>query len=255
MKGSLIIVGMGMTFESHLTLEAISCLQTAERVFFLANDQLVSKRFQAQFPESFDLSQFYLQDIDRTFTYDLMTEIILYSLRQGNRVCVAFYGHPGVLVSPSREAVVRARLEGYEVALLPGISAEACLFADLNIDPGEAGCQTYEATDFLIRPRRFDTSAGLLLWQVGFIGNLKPPDAETSEGFSLLIDKLINFYGSDHNIFLYIASTNLQQGSEVYYLPLEDVEGIIITSATTMYVPPKSEPQIDEEMMMKLGLS
>jgi len=31
--------------------------------------------------------------------------------------------------------------------MLPGISAEDCLVADLGIDPASSGCQSYEAND------------------------------------------------------------------------------------------------------------
>ena len=37
--------------------------------------------------------------------------------------------------------------------MLPAISAEDCLFADVGIDPAMTGCQSYEATDFMINGR------------------------------------------------------------------------------------------------------
>ena len=40
--------------------------------------------------------------------------------------------HPGVYVAPSHETVLRARAEGYPARMLPGISSEDCLFADLG---------------------------------------------------------------------------------------------------------------------------
>src|SRR5947207_15537569 len=105
-----------------------------------------------------------------------MVEQILQAVRAGRQVCGAFFGHPAVLVDPAHAAVRRAREEGYPAAILPGISAEACLFADLGIDPGVCGCQSYEATDFLVRPRAFDTGTALVLWQVGALAepNARP---------------------------------------------------------------------------------
>jgi hypothetical protein len=38
--------------------------------------------------------------------------------------------------------------------MLPAVSAEDCLFADLGVDPGAAGCQSHEAADFLILDTR-----------------------------------------------------------------------------------------------------
>jgi hypothetical protein len=59
-------------------------------------------------------------------------------------------------------------LMGVSARMLPGVSAEDNLIADLGVDP--AGLQSYEATGFLVYKYRFDTSAGLVLWQVGVLG-------------------------------------------------------------------------------------
>ena len=105
-------------------------------------------------------------------TYQEIVEYILSYVRKGNKVCVAFYGHPGVFVFPSHEAIKRARNEGYRAEMLPGISAEDCLYSDIGIDPGADGCQCFESTDFLSYRRKFDPSVGLVLWQIAVIGEL-----------------------------------------------------------------------------------
>ena len=101
-----------------------------------------------------------------------MVEEILGPVREGKRVCAVFYGHPGVYVEPSHEAVRRAREEGFEARMLPAVSAEDCLVADLGVDPGEHGWQSWEATGFLLHGFRPDPTAGLVLWQVDGIGKL-----------------------------------------------------------------------------------
>jgi hypothetical protein len=102
----------------------------------------------------------------------MMSELTLKYLREGLNVCVVYYGHPGVFVMPSHDSIRQARAAGFEAIMLPGISAEDCLFADLGIDPGRIGCQSFEATDFLVNRRKFDTSSHLILWQIGVIGDL-----------------------------------------------------------------------------------
>ena len=54
--------------------------------------------------------------------------------------------------------------------MLPAISTEDTLFADLGIDIGRAGLQSYEATRFMYYKYNFDPCAGLLLWQVSVLG-------------------------------------------------------------------------------------
>ena len=99
-----------------------------------------------------------------------MTEAILEPVRAGKRVCAAFYGHPGVFVLPSHEAVSRARAEGFDASMQPGVSAEDCLVADLGVDPGVNGLQSYEAGDFLRRRPATEPTTALVLWQIGVVG-------------------------------------------------------------------------------------
>jgi hypothetical protein len=66
------------------------------------------------------------------------------------------------VVDPAHESIRRARMEGISACMLPGISAEDCLFAELGIEPSENGCQSFEATDFLVYKRKFDNRSSLI---------------------------------------------------------------------------------------------
>ncbi len=61
--------------------------------------------------------------------------------------------------------------------MLPGISAEDCLFADLGVDPAEAGWQSYEATGSSSAAAAIEPRAALVLWQVDGVGKLEPTSA------------------------------------------------------------------------------
>src|SRR3546814_8782204 len=78
-----------------------------------------------------------------------MVAAMLAEVRAGRRVCGAFYGHPGVFARVPHKAIAQARAEGFEAHMEAGVSAEDCLYADLGIDPGEVGCQHYEASQFM----------------------------------------------------------------------------------------------------------
>ena len=102
--------------------------------------------------------------------YERMAEAILEPVRAGKRVCAVFYGHPGVFVLPSHDAISRARAEGFDATMLPGVSAEDCLVADLGVDPARNGLQSYEAGDFLRRRPVIEPTTALVLWQIGVVG-------------------------------------------------------------------------------------
>ena len=95
---------------------------------------------------------------------------MLREVRAGLDVVGVFYGHPGVFVAPSHRALAIAKEEGYKARMLPGISAEDCLYADLGIDPANPGCLIYEASDFLITERPVNINSHLILFQVGCVG-------------------------------------------------------------------------------------
>src|SRR3546814_7403877 len=101
-----------------------------------------------------------------------MEAAIMAEVRAGKRVCAVFYGHPGVFADVPHAVIRKARADGISARMEPGISAEACLYADLGIDPGRSGVLSLESTHFLVYQHTIDTSAHLLLWQVALSGDL-----------------------------------------------------------------------------------
>ena len=184
-----------------------------------------------------------------------MVEEILSWVRQDLDVCTAFYGHPGVFVGPSHEAIRRARAEGYPARMLPAISAEDCLFADLGVDPGEVGCQSFEATDFLLRERAADPSVPLVLWQISVIGEHET-NAETNRaGLRVLAERLAETYGAGHQAVLYEASPFPVGGPLVEPVRLGDLPEAEVTPLATLYVPPAEPSRSSPRMFERLGMS
>src|SRR5438874_423683 len=147
------------------------------------------------------LARYYEEGKLRIHTYNAMVEHILRCVRAGNKTVAAFYGHPGVFAYPSHESIRRAKSEGFPARMLPGISSEDCLFADLGVDPGINGCQSYEATDFLVNGRRIDPSSSVVLWQIGVVGDgtFKTNGYDLS-AMPLLIERLCQYYPMNHPI-------------------------------------------------------
>jgi Tetrapyrrole (Corrin/Porphyrin) Methylases len=182
-----------------------------------------------------------------------MVEEILSWVRKGLNVCAVFYGHPGVFGFPPHEAVRRARSEGLPAEMLPGVSAEDCLYADLGVDPGD-GCQSFEAMNFLLFPRRFDPTVSLVLWQVAAIGELRGTEHPTLRGLAVLAEYLRGFYGGEHEVVLYEASPYPIGGPTIQRLPLDALSTGKVGAMTTLYVPPKGRPAPDLEMFDRLEI-
>jgi tetrapyrrole methylase family protein/MazG family protein len=177
-------------------------------------------------------------------------------VRKNQHVCVVLYGHPAVFAKPGIDAVLQAKKEGYPAKMLPGISAEDCLYADLLINVGTCGHQSFEATEFLIHRRHCDPSAHVFLWQVGFIGALNHPRShDNSKGIKLLTDYLSRSYDMAHNVTLYEAAQYPGFDPRINHLPLQALPDAKISAITTLYIPPAHKMKIDKEMLEALGIN
>jgi len=164
---------------------------------------------------------------------------MLEPVRAGRKACAAFYGHPGVFVRPSHEAVRRARAEGHEARMLPAVSAEDSLFADLGVDPAVGGCASYDATSFLQRERPLDTGAALVLWQVAAIGETRAvASGEHGRNLPLLAERLLRHYPPAHEVVLYEASPFPVAPPFVQRLTLSALAEAAPPAQATLYVPP-----------------
>lgn len=252
--GSLTVVGTGIQLGVQVTPHARAVIARADEVLYLVADPLAALWIQRLNPNARSLDRFYEPGTDRRETYAAIADEILSSVRRGLDVCAAFYGHPGIFVEPSHEAIAQARLEGFRARMLPGISAEDCLVADLGIDPGEAGCQSYEATAFLVYRCSVEPSALLILWQVGFLGEVTTPAHRAPLPLGVLIERLLDFYPDDHETIIYVAAAYPVWEPSVSRVPLAEMGSAEVPPMATMVIPPKARPAPDLTMLDRLGL-
>ena len=255
-RGSLVVVGTGIKLGAQATLEARQWIESAERVLHVVADGPVARWIEKLNANAESLNDLYAAGKPRLQTYMDMVDAILNEVRARYRVCAVFYGHPGVFVYPSHEAVAQAREEGYRAWMTPGVSAEDCLFADIGVDPASQGCQSYEATNFLLRKRRFDPCAALILWQIGVIGDasVREPKTFNEGGLSALIRVLAEHYESAHEVIVYEAAQWPICAPRIQCVALSELQTARISPLSTLYVPPKTSPPRDEEMFQRLGI-
>lgn len=240
----------------QVTPEARAAMEGADCLLHLVSDAATRMWLEDRNPDNESLYDAYGEDRPRIESYDEMIERMLAPVRDGRRVCVALYGHPGIFVYPSHEAIRRARAEGFRARMLPGVSAEDCLWADLETDPAVHGCRSYEATDFLARRRPADPTTGLLLWQVGAIGvtTYYPRPIWRVEGIRFLADALLETYPPDHEVIVYTATTLPMVPSAVRRMPLAALPDAGVSVASTLYVPALRPAPVDPEALARLGL-
>ena len=252
--GSLTVVGTGIQFGSQLTAEARIALESADLVLFLAAGPEMKTFVESLNANAHSLHGFYEVGERRAAAYEAMAEEILRRVREGLEVCVAFYGHPGVFVTPSHDAVRRAREEGFPARMLPGVSAEDCLFADLGVDPSRRGCQSYEATEFLVHARRIDPTAALVVWQIGTVGRDTAATGAQASGLPVLVERLLEDYPGSHEVTVYEAAPYPAFEPLVRTVPLSELAAEHVTALSTLYVPALEPPVVDLTMFDRLDL-
>ncbi len=250
--GSLTVVGTGIQLATQLTPEAHSAIEEADEFLYLASEPAAMLWLSDLNPRSRSLHLHYRDGIDRLDTYERMVEEILTEVRCGSSVCAAFYGHAGVFVTPSHEAIRRARSEGYAARMLPAVSALDCLFADLGVDPAASGFQCYEATDFLLRGRTPDVAAALVLLQVGTVGTRDATPRPRPEALALLVEHLTRFYAPTHEVVVYEASPYAIAAAHIDPAPLHAIAATRLTAASTLYLPPAESPVPDADIAARL---
>lgn len=255
-KNRLIIVGSGIKLAAHMTLEAKSAIENNSCFLYLINDPVLEVWLKKLNPNAISLQEFYQGEGSRLSIYENIAQKIKEYLQDNSEVCVAFYGHPGVFCYVAHRAIELARTENFDTLMLPGISAEDCLFSDIGIDPGDYGCQSFECTDFLLRSRRYDQYSHLILWQVGMIGNLHIAENKINnrENLKILIEYLLANYPKNHRVALYEASIYSGFSPKIIWCALDNLASQNYSKISTLYIPPLAQAKIDPEMARRLGV-
>lgn len=255
--GSLTAVGIGIRSPAQATFEAASRIEHADKVFSLVTDPLAQYWVCSLNATTESLGVHYAVGKDRSDTYREMIERITGAVREGLRVCAVSYGHPGVAAFPFHEAMRILAAEGFDVEMLPGVSAEDALFADVGIDPTNGGCLSYEATDFLLRKRYIDPACNVVLWQVGVIaerGYKLERDAWNRDGLRALAERLLETYPADHEVVVYETSPTVACAPTIERIALRDLARSRVGAMATLFIPPSCVVPIDAAMVRRLAI-
>jgi len=254
-NASLVVVGSGIKFMSHLTTESKSYIEQSQKVLYLVNEPAIKEWIHKINPQAESLDHIYNQHDFRLHSYHAITNYILDTVRLKKHVCVVLYGHPTVFAKPALDAVIIAKQEGYYAKILPGISAEDCLFADLLINPGSHGCLSFEATDFLLHKKSVDPSCHLILWQASIIGALNHPEShDNTKGSQLLLNYLSRYYDLNHPVTVYTAAQYPGLDPTIEKSILKNLPNIKQSRTSLLYIPPTKNKACDETILEALEI-
>lgn len=255
-KGQLVIVGTGINVSGQMTATATAEIKQADVVFAAIYGAPAFQYIKSLNNNIVDLTPLYSEGKSRKMTYQEMTDLMVSAAREGKKAVAAFYGHPGVFATPTHNAVTLCRAEGITVRMEPGISAEDCLIADLGIDSGLTGFQTFEANQFLYYKHSLNPHNTVVLWQIGIVGEhtFETFSRDTlALGLSILTEKLLSFYPADQKVIIYRAATTAFEKTLIEEMPLSSLPQSNPCGMSTLVIPSRGLPEHDQSTMEKMG--
>lgn len=254
-RGSLLCLGLGITLGSQLTILAREQLAAADVVFFHSNSHYLAGFLQQINPNLVDLQPFYQAGQPRSNSYQAMLDAVIAAVSAGQNVVWACYGHPGIASWPPHQAIRQLKAIGYSARMEAGIGADACLYADLGIDPMAEGCQQFEASQFLFYQHTVDVSAYLLLWQVAIAGDFSLTRLESDSRYiEILVQHLQQWYPPSHQVIMYEAADLPIWQHRAEYITLAELPKATLNQITTLVIPPLRPKSINHNMLDQLGV-
>lgn len=254
-QGSLVVVGTGISVAGQFTSVAVNHIKQSDLVLAVIPNKSCFNFVEKLNKKVVSLDYLYASGKSRVVTYREMSAIVIEQVLAGKRVCLAFYGHPGVLAWAPHAAIKELKSLGYSAKMEPGISAVDCMIADIGIDPAAWGCQFQEATQFLVRKYSLDCYQTQIFLQIGIVGELSltmyQPDRKNN-GLAIFTDKLLKYYSESKQVILYEAAEFPFSNSVIKKLTIKDLPDSEPTDKSTLVIPGEELPDLDGDVLTQL---
>ena len=244
-EADIYLVGAGIAFPEHLTIETIELLTRCERICTNLPEVMLGGLPQDLRDKCVSLSTLYQDGRLRTENYRDVFEAVVELAEVKTPVAWLTPGHPIIFDSVSAALLKEGKSRGWQVRVIAAISSIDTLLAELGYDPAH-GLLIHEATALVRRRIPVVASVAMMLLQpavfdvdVAIIaGNSKGPD------LSPLRDYLCEFHSANHECALIRSSSMVGQRDLVNWLKLGELASAPypIVAGSTLFVPPAATP-------------
>lgn len=234
------IAGMGVKAVVQVTAETERRIRRCNEVLYNDSGVGTAEFLSARCPKVTSLYARYGEASNRMGSYHAMAADVIEAALDRRPVAFLTHGHPMVFCYAGFLIRDLAAVLGLRVEVLPGVSAAACLMADLWLDPGVTGLQMFEATDILLRRRRLHPDVPALIWQVGNLETrLYTTRPSAPQRLHRLRDWLLQSYPADHPVTAYYASPHPITVPTRWTIPLAELaqHAAALHPGITLYLP------------------
>jgi hypothetical protein len=241
---NLYLLGSGISFPDHLTVETIDILSKCRRVCTNLPDSLLERLPRDIRRKCVSLWPLYRDKRRRMDNYIDTTRAIIRTARRYRPTAWVAPGHPRIFDSVSTLLLDEARRMGWETCVKPGISSLDTLLADVGYDPA-GGLFICEATGLVTRKIGLVPSAATVILQAGVFGSdrthltLRGPGPDIAP----LRDHLLKFFPRSQQCAFVYSAVNSDQEASTFWTSLGELTTVPyeVIAGATLFIAPKEE--------------
>ena len=242
----LYLLGAGVSFPDHLTIQTLDILSICEEVYtLLPNDRLdaLPKDLRTKFVSIWSL----LRDKRaRSENYKDVTNAVIDRATLVRPFGWMTYGHPLVFDSVSQSLIKAGKERGWRVRVVPSISCLDTILADVGYDPAR-GLMVYEAYSLVKHDVPISTSLATILLQPSAFGTNRAHVTGTwRPDLVPLRDHIRQFHASDHECAFVISSNRGDGQRRICWRKLGDLDSIPTEALgnSTLFIPPAESARL-----------
>lgn len=235
----LYLVGAGIAFPDHLTLQTIEILSRCEEVYTNLPDNQLHALPPDLRTKCVSIWSIYQEERDRTENYSDVTTAIIDRAMSVRPFGWMTPGHPLVFDSVSQALLKAGQERGWTVKVVPGISSLDTIFAEVGYDPAN-GLMVYEANALVNTGVPILTNLAALLLQPGVFGsNLAHLSGSWRPDLVPLRDYICQFHAPQHEC-AFVWSSNSHDGRHMMWrCKVGELESMPAEARpSTLFIPP-----------------
>lgn len=235
------LVGAGVVFPEHLTVETIEILSACKRICTNLPESMLQALPQDLRDKCISLWSLYQDGRIRTENYLDVFRAIVELVEIETPVAWLTPGHPVIFDSVSASLINEGKARGWNLRIVPGISSIDTMLAALGYDPAH-GMLIHEATGLVRRRIPVSPSMALMLLQPAVFDVNVAIISVGSAGpdLSPLRDYLGEFHSAEHMCAFIRSASRLGEQDLVTWTKLGDLASVPydMVAGSTLFVPP-----------------
>jgi uncharacterized protein YabN with tetrapyrrole methylase and pyrophosphatase domain len=206
----LYIIGAGVAFPHHLTLQAIESLSSSVCICTNIPNEYLDRLPSNIGSKCKSLWPLYRESRIRAENYRDVREAVVREVETNRPTAWLTPGHPLVFDSVSTDLLKIAATRRWNTCVVPGISSIDTLLADIQYDPAN-GITIHDATSIVYRNVPLATSVPLLLLQIGsfFSEHAHLTLKENVLNLTPLRNYLVQYFPNNHECVIVHSAPNV----------------------------------------------